>query len=443
MTSSQLRVLGAARQSKTRERAISLPAQSKAIRGWAAASGAVVAKITTDGSTSGGTSAFRRRELGPWLTDPEKISAWDVLVTTKLDRACRDVADYLKLRDWCERHGKQIVLLNQPELDESTPAGRAMGTVTATFAELEREMAKQRNKERYDYMIEIGKWPGGRIPYGYRSDKDAGKLVPDDGGTAEVLRTMADMAIAGKSYGQIAEWLNGGNGTVCYLTMIRRKWQPDAVRKVLIHQNTADLLTEAKAAELRSALRNREQTRGDRVGGHMLLRVAYCRKCGGPLYCALKRDRPSGGQYRCYPCHTAIRKDKLENFAEGSLLFLCGDLEYVEYQLVAGDDHQAAIHALEKDIAALEKITGTEMVIAAKQAEIDHLRSLPFDPDHYEPVPQGITVAEHWATLDNTGKGAFMRKRGVRVIADHKAIEFHGGLLEPSEATPGYLVPVQ
>lgn len=432
------RVLGAVRQSKTRDRAVSPETQRGKIQQWADANGGDVVTFTFDLSTSGSTSAFRRKGLGPWFTDPAKAAAWDVLVTTKLDRACRDVADYLKVRAWCDKHGKRFVILNQPTLDNSTPTGRAMGTMTATFAELELEMSRERNKVRYDALVDLGRWPGGRLPYGYRYDRDAAHLVVDNGGTADTLRTMADMAIAGKSHGQIAQWLNDHG----HLTMIGRKWRTDTVRRVLRAELTAELLGETTAAQLRAAMRTREQTRGERVGGHMLLRVAFCRQCDAPLYCQVKRDRPSGGYYRCLACKTHMRMDHLEQKTENALLFLYGGLELVEYQLVAGDDYQTEIHALERDIATLEKIAGTDTVISAKQAEIDHLRSLPFDPGHFEPVPQGITIAAHWDTLDQAGKGSFLRKRHVRVLADKHNTEFHGGMLEESDTTPGYLVPV-
>ena len=445
MDDQEQRILGAVRQSRTKTRVkgekvvpVSPTAQRKQIGRWADANGGTVVKFTFDLSTSGGTSAFRRKGLGPWLTEPGKIDAWDVLVLTKLDRGCRDVADYLKLRTWCEKRGKRLVVLNNPNLDNTTPQGRAMGTLTATFAELEREMSKERNKERYDYLIEIGRWPGGRLPYGKRYNSETGKLEPDKGGSLEILFTMADISIAGKSDGQIAKWLNSHG----HLTVVGGQWNQQSVRYVLRSESTQQLLGKTKADELRAALRSREQTRGERVNRHMLLRVAYCRQCNGPLYCVV-RDRPSGGYYRCLPCGRYLRKDKLEERTENSLLFLYGNLDLVEYQLVPGDDHQAIIHALERDIEALEKITGTEMVISAKRAEIDHLEALPFDPDHYEPVPQGISVAQHWETLDNEGKGSFLRKRRVRVFADKEGFEFHGGLLETSKEMPGILEPVR
>jgi DNA invertase Pin-like site-specific DNA recombinase len=104
-----------------------------------------------------------------------------VLVVTKLDRACRNVADYLKLAAWCDRNGKRFVVLDDTSLDTSTPQGRAMATVRATFAQLEREMDSVRSKERRDEMIDQGRWTGGRRPYGYRYDAESTHLVPDDG----------------------------------------------------------------------------------------------------------------------------------------------------------------------------------------------------------------------------------------------------------------------
>lgn len=443
------RVLGAVRQSKTRDRSVSKEAQTRVMLEWIKANRATKTAITLDLSTSGSVSVFRRKGVGPYLTDPDKIDSWDTLVVTRLDRACRDLADYITLAAWCDRHGKRMVVLDDPSLDTSTPQGRAMAAMRATFAQLERELARARNKERYSEMIEQGKWTGGRVNYGWRYDREQSKLVPDEGRTADVLRTMAEMAIAGKSQGQIAQWLNdSGHVTVIGSkpngTKSGQQWKQDTVRRVLRHEATADLLGEAKAAELRAALRSREQTRGERVGGHLLLRVAYCRQCGGPLYCAVKRDRPSGGYYRCLKCKTHMRMDRLEQRAEDSLLFLYGHLELVEYELKPGDDHQTAIHALERDINALEKISGTEAVITLKRAEIEHLQTAPFTPDHYVPVPQGITVAQHWETLDDEGKGSFLRRRRVRVLADREGFEFHGGLLAESETAAGtleYVVP--
>src|ERR1017187_5227117 len=137
-----MRVLGAIRQSKTRDHSISPEGQRAAITAWSLANDHQVTKFTEDLSRSGGMSAFKRPSLGSWLSEPAKINAWDILVTSKLDRACRDARDYLRLRDWCTDHGKLYVSLAE-NLDMTTAAGRMFGTVTAAFAEAERERASR------------------------------------------------------------------------------------------------------------------------------------------------------------------------------------------------------------------------------------------------------------------------------------------------------------
>src|SRR6266566_8443199 len=138
-----MRVLGAVRQSKTQDRAISPQAQRDAIAAWAQASGHDTPMFTEDLSTSGSVSPFERPGLGPYLTDPLKIASWDILVTTKLDRACRSASDYLTLRSWCGELGKSYVSIAE-NLDDTTAVGRAMSTVIiAAFAEFERERASE------------------------------------------------------------------------------------------------------------------------------------------------------------------------------------------------------------------------------------------------------------------------------------------------------------
>jgi DNA invertase Pin-like site-specific DNA recombinase len=410
------RVLGAIRQSKTKDRAVSPQTQRDKVNKWSAANGHHVVKLAEDLSKSGKVSAFKRPKLGPWLTDPDKMVMWDIVVATRLDRLCRNTLDYLTLRDWAAKHGKRVVLLSNPDLDESTPSGRALSITQATFAQLEHELIRERRLETLATLAEQGRWPGGFVPYGWRAAQcaDGYYLVPDDEGTADILRKMAEMSIAGKSNGQIQRWLNA-NG---HRNAAGNPWSVERVRLVLHSKDTANLLGGAKSAELRAALLSRTPaTRGERVGGHMLLRVAFCANDGRPLYAQVKRNKPYPGYYKCLQCHMNVRMDWLEGVVERELLKAAGDRELTRRRLVPGDDHQARIHHIEQEIETLEKISGTEAVVAAKRAEIDELKAMPYEPDHYVHERLGITVADHWATLDNKAKGTFLRTWGIKVRA--------------------------
>jgi DNA invertase Pin-like site-specific DNA recombinase len=384
--------------------------------------GRTLVKITEDLSRSGKVSAFDRPQLGPWLTQPARIAKWDILITTKLNRACRDAFDFLRLRKWCEEHGKIYVSLAE-NIDLSTSAGRYNATQWAAAAEFERERASEQRLETLAELDEQGRWKGGRLGYGMRAVKteDGYYLAPDDGGTAEIARKMAQMAISGKSNGQIAEWLNAKG----HKTMTGSAWRIERVRLVLRSDNMAKILTEDEHAKLRAALRSREQTRGERVGGHMLLRVAYCRQCHGPYYGHLRQGRALRGYYVCHPCGIHIRMDRFEDAVEKALLREAGSRQLVKRELQPGDDWSKDIEKAKQDLDALRALSPSDslnLVIREREDALDELRHRPHAPDHIVEIPLGVTVAEHWATLDMAGKGQFLREWEVKAEADREGL---------------------
>jgi DNA invertase Pin-like site-specific DNA recombinase len=72
----------------------------------------------------------------------------DALVVARLDRLSRSLGDFSMLMDQANREGWAIVMLDPP-VDMTTPFGRAMAGVAATFAALERELNSQRQLDSY------------------------------------------------------------------------------------------------------------------------------------------------------------------------------------------------------------------------------------------------------------------------------------------------------
>lgn len=68
------------------------------------------------------------------------------LVVARLDRLSRSVGEFAALLDRSMKEGWQLVTLD-PQVDSSTPYGRAMAQMAAVFAQLERELISQRTKE--------------------------------------------------------------------------------------------------------------------------------------------------------------------------------------------------------------------------------------------------------------------------------------------------------
>lgn len=70
----------------------------------------------------------------------------DEFIVTKLDRLARSVNDYMKLYDMLKAKGVRLRVLSM-DIDAETPAGKAVITTLAAFAEMERSLMLERQKE--------------------------------------------------------------------------------------------------------------------------------------------------------------------------------------------------------------------------------------------------------------------------------------------------------
>jgi DNA invertase Pin-like site-specific DNA recombinase len=84
-------------------------------------------------------------ELDRTLDDLD-LGIFDVLVVSRLDRLSRSVGNFASVLDRAEKHGWKVLCLDPP-VDMTTPFGRAMAGVAAVFAQLERELISQRQRE--------------------------------------------------------------------------------------------------------------------------------------------------------------------------------------------------------------------------------------------------------------------------------------------------------
>jgi DNA invertase Pin-like site-specific DNA recombinase len=420
-----LRVWGLIRQSKTKDRAVSPAAQRSQITRWTEDKGYVLVFFTEDLSRSGKFSAFVRPGSGSPLTDPLKIGSWDVMVTTKIDRACRNTRDFLTIMDWCKDNGKQYVSLKE-QIDMTTTQGRENARQAASRAEWERDMAVDRRLETIEELREEGRWIGGRVSYGMRAERrdDGVFLVPDIGGTANTANKMADMSIAGKSNAAIQRWLNDEG----ILTSAGNPWLTDGVRYVLNTAAMKEVLGEEKYAQLQLSLHTRRPTVGRWASGkHILLRVAFCMDCGGPLYGFKPESRPPEyGYYRCEVCQFRLRYHDLEDKTIGSLMFVAGD-ELVHRKVVhMGDQHTAERFDLIREIETLRGISGVDVSgpIAALEAKLKALTDS-IEPGTEAWEPTGQTVEDLWRTLDRSEQGQFLRDAKISVEAAPGRFKFN------------------
>jgi DNA invertase Pin-like site-specific DNA recombinase len=139
-----VRLIGYARVS-TDEQATSglgLEAQEATLRRAAEFRGYDLVEIIRDEGISGST--VNRPGLQHAL---ERVAVRDVdgLVVAKLDRLTRSMRDFCEVVDWFEEARAPLVMI-EPEVDTSTPAGRAVAHVMVAFAEMERGMIGDRTR---------------------------------------------------------------------------------------------------------------------------------------------------------------------------------------------------------------------------------------------------------------------------------------------------------
>lgn len=186
-----------------REEGYSIEAQREMLEAYCVSKGIKKYECYTDGGFSG--SNIERPEMKR-LIDDIKLGKISHVIVYKLDRLSRSQKDTLYLiEDVLIPNGVSFVSLNE-NMDTSTPIGRAMLGIMSAFAQLERETIKERTRMGMKERVKSGLWRGGgKIPYGYDYDKEAGILKPNE--DAEKVRMMYKLYLDGWSMMSIAKYM--------------------------------------------------------------------------------------------------------------------------------------------------------------------------------------------------------------------------------------------
>ncbi|GAA2813017.1 recombinase family protein [Saccharopolyspora taberi] len=349
-----------------------------------------------------------RPELGAWLREPE---SFDALIFRSVDRVARDIHDFVALLKWAEDHGKKLVCLD-PNIDFSTPLGRAFGVLLAVFAEMEAQAISSRVSGAREYMRRIARWGAGRLPYGYRKCKHPsgqGYALEPDPETAPIVREAVERATDGQSILSICRDFNKRNIPGPQATIRQRraaetgteqqrrapkrqesgKWHPrtltiilrsDSLRSYVLHEGQPvrgddglplrygePLVSDQEFRALQAALdKNQLPERKRRSGTAPLLGVMFCGLCDGRLYRNTSDGARSRGRHVSYRCTSRYRgladcegcsvtEVDAEEYVSRKFLELVGDRKMTIAIEDPGEDHQGEIKELEETLSELER----------------------------------------------------------------------------------------
>ncbi len=148
------------------ESGLGLEAQKQRIMAWAAMKGVeVVAWFVDDGVSAG--LPLDKRPAGKQLMAEARASK-PVIVVAKFDRLFRSLGDCCLTIDALDKLGVSVVSIAEGfDTTDSNPFARAMMQIIGVFAELERQLIKQRTKEALAVKRNRGERISRYAPYGW------------------------------------------------------------------------------------------------------------------------------------------------------------------------------------------------------------------------------------------------------------------------------------
>jgi site-specific DNA recombinase len=316
---------------------ISSDVQERAIREWAERNGVQIVMQPRELNVSGGTMD---RPVWNEIMGRIRNGQSGGFVVYKLDRFARSLLGAITTLEEIGRHGATFASVTEPQLDYTTPAGRAFVQQLFVFAEFTRSTLKESWHVAQRHAIERGIHisPNGFLGYDVGPDR---RLVPNQQApiAVEVFRRRR----AGGTWGSLAEWLNvvapKADGTLWTAVAVqrlcaKRVYRGEASRYVdqdvdgrgpIVNRNAhPPLVTEE---EWQTAQMNPRIAKGKT--GKPLPLLSGLGRCAGCRYSLSVGRGPKGERlYRCRAKHASgtcrspasILADAIESYVENLVL---------------------------------------------------------------------------------------------------------------------------
>lgn len=181
----------------------SLDAQREVLERWASALGYEVVETYTDPGYSGALED--RPGLKRLLSDASE-KRFAVVLVYRLDRLARKVRLAYDLIERLEDSGVGLMSYSEPNINTTTPIGKAVLGIMAVFAEWERDTFAERSRLGIRKAAQSGRFLGGIVPYGYTIQD--GRLAPQPEEAAVVQQMFAWVVERGWSTERVARELN-------------------------------------------------------------------------------------------------------------------------------------------------------------------------------------------------------------------------------------------
>ncbi|GAA4506322.1 recombinase family protein [Actinoallomurus oryzae] len=468
-----------ARLSRDSDASTSIASQTAACRAYAEQRGWRVLFVAEDVDVSGASKLEDRAGMSTVL---DSLGSADYVIAAKLDRYARSVLEFARLLRAADDSGATLVTADGTL---SPDTSKLVVHVLSAFAEYERDMIKARINASKNHLRTVGRWLGGAAPYGYRLIKrDGGTYLDIDPEAAAIVRDCAEkLTRHGASLAGLARELNG-RGILPPADHARQragrktrgaKWSTTTLRDVLVtpavrgylvqsapgkprtarnlvpvldasgepHQVGPELLDAETWSTVRDAIEGRAVGRGaDRTGKAMLLHVARCAECEGPMY--HQRRTANGKDYSTYVCPRGVGKhsDHASNVVQARGLEQRTEAEFLKVFRRIG--LMVKVHSEGRDVArelreaeqALDNLSGNLAAlpaggraaqavvsqITALESKLETLQREAATPARTEWQDSGVSLADEWKARTVEGRNALLRDLGAVVTVRPLAV---------------------
>jgi DNA invertase Pin-like site-specific DNA recombinase len=190
---------------------LSISAQLKALRKYAAENGYKIVREYSDEAESGRTS--NRPVFQEMIREAKRPeSPFEVILVWKLSRFARNREDSIIYKSLLRKHRVRVISINEPVDDSAT--GQMFEGIIEVMDEFYSNNLAQDVTRGMREASSRGFWMSSGSPYGYRrikvldGAKERVKLEPD-ADTTGVVEQIFELAGGGQGVKEIAKWLNG------------------------------------------------------------------------------------------------------------------------------------------------------------------------------------------------------------------------------------------